>query len=81
MPSQYLKASEPITVKNYQLKQTSELLPLSDKGGQKISIPTQNFKQAYSANEFEDMHFDQKKSDKLDEDETMPNFMFQLDDN
>lgn len=81
MPSSFLPSHEPLTKKNYQLETKSNLVPLKDeKNSTVISIPTIGFKKAYTANEFDHMMAPKVKSDQLDEEETMPNFIFHLND-
>ena len=79
MPSSFISSIEPITEKNYQLETESSLIPLKDKNSNSIQIPTFGFKRAYDAYDIDDHFFAKKpKSDKLDEDETMPNFIYNL---
>lgn len=55
------------------------MIPLKDKNSNAIEIPTYGFKRALGADDI-DEHFYAKKSDKLDEEETMPNFIYNLED-
>lgn len=69
-----------ITDDNYKLNEESDLIPLKDeKNSTKIAIPTEGFKRGYDASEIQ-YGLAPKKTDKLDEEETMPNFIFNLDD-
>ena len=80
MPSKFIASNEPITEKNYQLPTESSLFPLTDeKNSRRIEIPTENFKRAYNADEF-DSHIlaPKPKSDELESEETMPNFLYNL---
>ena len=77
MPSKFISSIEPITEQNYQLETESTLFPLKDKNSYQIEIPTLGFKRATNADDI-DNHFFAKKSDKLDEEETMPNFIYNL---
>ena len=78
MPSKFITSIEPITEKNYQLDTQSSLIPLKDKNSNAIEIPTYGFKWALGADDIDDHFFAKKKSDKLDEEETMPNFIYNL---
>ena len=79
MPSKYLPSSEPITDKNYQLPTESSLFPLSDeKNSKQIEIPTYGFKWALNADEFDHMMAPKQKSDELDAEDAMPNFLYNL---
>lgn len=80
MPSRFISSNEPITEKNYQLPTESTLFALTDeKNSKRIEIPTEGFKRAYAADEF-DTHVlaPKKKTDELEAEETMPNFLYNL---
>jgi hypothetical protein len=84
MPSRFMASNEPITEKNYQLPTESSLFPLTDeKNSKRIEIPMEGFKRAYIADEFDDHVMAPKKRnpDELEAEETMPNFLYNLEEN
>ena len=54
------------------------MIPLKDKNSNAIEIPTYGFKRALGADDIDEHFYAKKKSDKLDEEETMPNFIYNL---